>query len=106
MTPRPTSIRLNGVTWQIRAMTRVEFLTEERDNLIGQCKHDSTTLQIASESPINRQRAVLWHEIVHAVEGDAGLSFTEEQIRSMASGLFSALRNNPDVARWLLEEGD
>lgn len=104
MSDRPTSIRLHGVTWQIRSMTRIEFLTEERDNLIGQCKHDITTLQVSSESPINRQRAVLWHEIVHAVEGDAGLDFPETAIRAMASGLFSALRDNPDVTKWILEE--
>jgi len=105
MSARPTTIRLQGVTWQIRAMTGAELFTESKGgDLLGCCEHAKAELQIRNDMPPGRERQILWHELYHAVENDCGLEFTEEQVRVMAAGLFAILRDNPAFAQWLLEE--
>lgn len=44
----------------------------------------------------------LLHELFHAVESHAGLEYNEDWVRPVASGIFSVLRDNPALIRFLL----
>lgn len=104
MADRPTAMRLNGLTWRIRFLTKAELFVDSGADLLGHSKQTDTELHVRDGMPADRERAILWHEILHAVESDAGISLTEEQVRAMAAGLFAVLRDNPDLTRYLLEE--
>jgi len=104
MSDRPTIMRLNGIKWRIRFMSKTELYADSGDTLLGQSKHTDAELQVRSDMPHDRERLILWHEIFHAVENEAGFEFTEGQVRTMAAGLFAVLRDNPALTAWLLEE--
>lgn len=92
------------MAWKVRAMSKAELFMDSGDSLLGQSKHTEAELQIRNDMPPDRERLILWHEIFHAVENEAGFSFSEEQVRGMAAGLFAVLRDNPAFTTWLLEE--
>lgn len=103
MNSPPNTIQINGVAWTFRRMTKTELYEDSDESLLGQAKHTQAEIQVRSDLPPDRMRHIVWHELFHAVEKDAGFDFTEEQVRAMSNGLFAILRNNPTLAAWLLE---
>lgn len=101
---RPDVIRIAGVRWTVRYLSRAQFFVENDTDLLGQCRSSQTTIEVREDLPADRLRCILWHELVHAIEGDAGLTLSEEAVRALAAGLFALLRGNPELAAWLLEE--
>jgi hypothetical protein len=99
---RPDVIRIAGVRWAVRYLSRAQFFVDT--DLLGQCRSTQTTIEVREDLPADRLRFILWHELVHAIEGDAGLTLSEEAVRALAAGLFALLRGNPELAAWLLEE--
>ena len=97
-------MRLNGIKWRIRFMSKTELFADSGGDLLGQAKQRDTELQVRADMPADRERAIVWHEILHAVESDAGIELPEEHVRAMAAGLFAVLRDNPALTAWLLEE--
>lgn len=99
----PATIIINGVTWDLKFMTKLELFDDSELHLLGQCKNTQAQIQIRDDIPASKQRAVAFHELFHAIETDAGLDLKETHVRALAGGLFSALRANPALAAWLLE---
>jgi hypothetical protein len=104
MSDRPTVMRLNGMRWKIRFMSKAALFEDSGDSLLGQSKITDTEIQVREGMPPDRERFILWHEVFHAVEKDAGIDLPEEHVRALAAGLFAALRDNPAMTAWMLEE--
>ena len=103
MADMPATIMINGVTWSIQTLTSAELFTDSKLNLLGQCKNSEAQIHVRDDLPASRARGVVWHELLHAIETDAGFDLEETQVRALAGGLFGVLRANPALASWLLE---
>ena len=104
MSETPKVIKINGMRWTVALLDRIEMFRKTDEKLFGQCCPSENEVRIRSDVPPDRTRSVLWHEIFHAIEMDAGYDFAEEQVRAMSHGLFVVLRDNPQFVEWLLEE--
>lgn len=101
----PTKVRINSVDWVIAEVTARDLWHEsEGKDLLGQCVYEDGVINLRAEMNDQRKAQVLWHEVLHAVDGDAQLNLSEQQIASMANGLLSALRDNPALVAYLLTD--
>jgi len=49
-------------------------------------------------------RDTLLHECLHVLDYGLALDLKEEQVHSLACGIYALLKDNPQFAKWLLEE--
>jgi len=92
----PQTFRLLGKTWAIRR--------KESTELHGRCIADELAIEINPTSPINHQRETVLHEVIHAIDAELDLRFSERQVDVLSAALFSWIRENPSIALWLLKE--
>ena len=57
---------------------------------------------LTSQSP-QQKRDTLLHEAIHAVDDTMQLDLSEEQVHSLAGGIYALLSDNPKFARWLID---
>jgi hypothetical protein len=104
----PATFRLSAKTWTIKQDDRLDD-----DGEVGN-HHGYRCAITYSEQPDAQQlRDIIWHEILHALMYETGLGFemkdspedvTEERVvRAMATASLALLRDNPRIARFLLE---
>ena len=93
----PQTFRLLSKTWEIRR--------KESADLHGRCVSDELVIEINPISPINHQRETVLHEAIHAIDGELDLRFSERQVDVLSAALFSWLRDNREIALWLLKDG-
>ena len=63
----------------------------------GQFNPPSCEITIDSTLPLQRQADTLIHEIVEQINYDLNLELGHDKITGIASGIFSVLRDNPEV---------
>lgn len=87
---------------------RIEWdcdLREGDDVLISGYFHLSKKLiQIAGGQTHDDERETLLHEILHALEVQMDAEIPEPKLRQLAVGLYAALKDNPKLVTYLLEE--
>lgn len=96
----PKTIRLAG--------RRVRMIMENPTLNYGlQGVHCSWSNKIALNSGMadDQIKATAVHEIVHDLEELVGVGMSEKDVTAFSSVLFAALRDNPDLVRWLMDKG-
>jgi hypothetical protein len=87
---------------------RIEWdcdLREGDDVLISGYFHLSKKLiQVAAGQTHDDERETLLHEILHALEVQMDAEIPEPKLRQLAVGLYAALKDNPKLVTYLLEE--
>lgn len=71
--------------------------TYEDINQVAESDYRTGTIDLIEGMPPDVRGHTLIHEILHIIESAQGLSLTEQDINSLASGFYSVLRDNPDV---------
>jgi hypothetical protein len=67
--------------------------------LYGQCYDSGDEIRLTSGLKPERQRLVLLHESLHAIDNLYLIGLSEEQIHRLAVGLRSAVDDNPDLLK-------
>ena len=70
---------------------------------------DTSGCKIFVSNKVNspqHQKSVLLHEIIEAINYRLELQLEHEKITQLESGLFSVFADNPELAKFLSEEGD
>ena len=98
----PEEITVSAQTFEVN---RVKDLRDDDGNKANgtvQCDEQIICLctSIRNHDTI---RFVMLHELAHVIEDHAGLSLKETQIDSIARDVFSLIRDNPDLVRWIQE---
>ena len=70
----------------------------------GRIVNDLQRIWIDKTNALGRQREVLLHEIIHAVDFFGALEISENQTMALANGLLAVLRDNPQVAKFILKK--
>jgi len=101
---RPTRVEIASIEWKI--------VYSNKGSDLGNCVHKDQTIIIRSSLPKATMRHVLLHEILHAIWYSYGVNpdldpgEVEESIINILSGpLVEVMNNNPQVVKFLFEEG-
>jgi hypothetical protein len=67
-------------------------------HFFGKCR-----IQIAPGLAHDREREVLVHELVHAVDEAMQSQLSEDQVEKLGVGVYALLSDNPELVRYLVE---
>ena len=104
MAELPKKVRLGALEWAIESP--VDQLHVEQN--YGCTQHFKLVVDIDNTQPLQRQQSTLLHELIHAgtdqlLTPEGHLS--EQQVKAVVETIMGALRLNPEVTAFLLEEG-
>jgi len=94
---RPAKVKVLGQTLTINYVSGAPL--EEND--LGECSVDSLTISVRDGLPPEKERLVLIHELVHAIEDVLGLKLKEKQVEGLETGIYALIRDNPSLLRYL-----
>ena len=60
----------------------------------GHCDHALGVINLNPESRKSQAEQTLLHEIIHIIDNELRLNFSEKQVTQLSSGLYSVLRDN------------
>lgn len=90
--PLPERVQIGPTTYQVAV---VEELADGSAELYGDIDYGKCRIRITAESDAQKQRVTLWHEVLHAILYQAGMTDHDEQvIDALAYGITQALREN------------
>lgn len=84
----------------------VGLTADDGDEVDGLFDRSKKLIQIAAEQTHDDERETLLHEILHALEVQMDAEIPEAKLRQLAVGLYAALKDNPKLVTYLLEEED
>jgi hypothetical protein len=97
----PQEVNILGFPYSIS-----EVSEEESPNALGTCNGDEYAITIRGGLNTLCTADTLLHEVLHGILACQGRQEDEETeerfVRSLATGLVSVLKNNPEFGRWLL----
>jgi hypothetical protein len=106
---RPTSVVIGGLNWRISFQD--SHIAHPHGTAMGTTDPEAQEIIVSTMQHDDQQRRVLLHEMLHACYHVAGhrdadeLSLSEEMaISRVETSLFVALRDNPEVIKWLIGE--
>lgn len=83
-------IKVAGIVYPIENRTGNDLT-----GLLGYTDLNNAKIVISSQYPVNMQHQTLLHEILHAISYAYGADLTEQQVDSLAKGLYATIRDNP-----------
>jgi len=89
------SVKIGGITYPI---SRVDDLRDESQKLDGWIRYRPYSIQLDSGIGEQGERVVLWHEILHGILTQAGISYEDEHesvLDALAYGISQVLQDNP-----------
>ena len=87
----PNEINVDGIIFKIVILNSNEPLGKK---LVGKVDWQKQCIYIDGNYPVNQQFKTLLHEIIHLIDYDYSLDFSEETIERVSSGLYQVLKNN------------
>lgn len=99
MSKIPANIRILGLSYPV-AMESNEHFVNHANGIIN-C--DEQFIRIADTLGPDKEKETLLHEVIHGVSFAMCSDLSEHQVRSMANGLYSVLKDNPKLVKYLLE---
>ena len=94
-------ITINGTDYAIKFVDKV---TVDRKECFGCLIPKSISIEIEKDLARPVYIQTMLHEIIHAIELDYCMDFSEEDVDRLASGFASLFRHNPQFIKSLLEE--
>lgn len=90
----PTSMTLFGKQWRVehKKLTDVNGYNHANDLLI----------ELDTEQCLERRKETMIHEMIHSIEKDTEMEFTEKQVARLATGFFAFMRENPKIVAWIM----
>lgn len=65
----------------------------------GRIFHDKREIYLNGDYDEDQQKATLLHEAIHAIDELYGIRISEEQVEQLGNGLYSLIKDNPDLFR-------
>ena len=91
------SVRILGKTYSLHWVEKQQFKYED----CGHCDYEKQEIAVVMGYHKEQERDTLLHEILHGIEHEMGLDLAEEEIRSLATGLYAVFMDNPDLLKYL-----
>lgn len=103
---KPSKVTICAINWKIKWKKGVEL---DGETVKGYCDTESQTIYVDTTHPIETQRHILLHEILHAVWYSGHVNphlfdFEEDVVSTMTPALLEAL-SQPQISRFLCGTG-
>ena len=82
----------------------VELKSDDGEPVDGLFHPSRKLLQVSANQTHDDERETLLHEMLHALEVQMNAEIPEAKLRQLAVGLYAALKDNPKLVAYLLEE--
>ena len=93
--PDPNTLRVGALDFAVWRVSRAEEGGKRFDAKID---HSSCTIAVDDSLVSQTKRVVIWHEVLHSILVQAGITDHDEKvIRAMSYGIVAALRDNPSL---------
>jgi hypothetical protein len=79
-------------------------LSDDNEYVDGVFEQQKKLIRIAAGQTHDDERETLIHEMLHALEVQMNAEIPEPKLRQLAVGLYAALKDNPRLVGYLLEE--
>ena len=73
----------------------------DADDELGEVDLKTCRIAILTGMSADKERAVVLHEIIHAVDDILGLKMNEKQVEGIENGIFAVIKDNPGILRYL-----
>lgn len=100
----PKTVRVFGIPYTVERQDRI---TVDGQNADGCITYNTASIEIVDGMPIEVERVVVLHEVLHAVfkgQGQNVLRRDEDLIEAVAHGVIQVIRDNPQLLQYLLCE--
>lgn len=97
---KPKKVRICGRKFKI-SFQKPKNMGQNFSNA-GRVVCDLQRIWVDSTNAMGRQKEVLLHEIIHAIDFLTAIGLTEAQTHALANGLFTVMVDNPKVEKWIL----
>jgi hypothetical protein len=94
----PLKIRIGGVEY------RILYSLEMKGKLLGECDHDRSQIEISQDQSPEMIKSTLLHEAIHTLAHHIDWKPREDTVRKIEKMMFTFLRENKEVVKWLMEE--
>ena len=84
----PNKIRIDGEDWTV--VKNKDLIRNESAR--GMITYDERLIQLDANS--KRTPTSLLHECIHAIDNNAALGLSEEQVKRLAHGVYAIIRDN------------
>lgn len=99
----PKTVQIFGISYRIEKSDRI---TVDGQNADGSITYNVGLIEIVDGMPIEVERAVVLHEVMHAVfkgQGQGDYQHDESLLEAIAHGVVDVLRANPELTKYLTE---
>lgn len=91
---RPERVRVLGSAYDV--------VTKKMRGALGMHRFDKNLIQIAPGLAHDREREVLTHELVHAIDEAMQAKLSEDQVEKLGVGIYALLSDNPELVQYLV----
>lgn len=95
----PTKLKILGKTFDVSYVEPCG-LSCEADGII---RHSDQVIKANKECHPERQKEVILHELVHAIDRITVLNLGEDNTIRLSNALYAVLRGNPKLVKWVME---
>jgi hypothetical protein len=89
-------------TYSVNTVDKV--LDSEANELDGICMHNTGQILLSKSLSEDNSKEVLLHELIHALDGQLDIGFTEKDVQRTSVALFTLFRDNPKLVKFLFLE--
>ena len=109
--PLPRSVKVHGVRYKMRHVNGRKDKTMSGLKCMGcvEFNRDGTgpVISIDNTQTKDKQAETFIHEIIHVIGSELGIAQllnTEKITNPLARSLYGVLKDNPKIAKWLIED--
>lgn len=98
----PKTVRVMGIPYTVVKQDRI---TVNDQNADGAVTYNSALIEVVNGMPIEVERVVVMHEVIHAMfkgQGQNDYRHDEDLIEAVAHGVIQVIRDNPQLLSYLL----
>ena len=95
----PTKLEILGKSFDVKYIEPCG-LACEADGVI---RHSDQIIKVNKECHPERQKEVILHEMIHAIDRIAVLNLGEDNTIRLSNALYAVLRKNPGLVKWVME---
>lgn len=103
-TPRPTQVRIFGRTYSITYVPQSDLSNTN----LGLTDHATHRIYAEDNQPPVEEVDTVLHEVFHAIRATMRVHIDPESeetmVLALATGLVGVLQDNPEFAKWLVQE--
>lgn len=100
----PKTLRLLGVDIPISFQKSGKGKGEIDEETFGEWDPNDLSIKITSDIPVEHQKIVLLHEMLHGMDELLGLNLSHKAVYALSQSFYAALIENPEVIDWIYEK--